>query len=176
MHSWRVLILPYIDGAALYDAYDFSEPWDGPNNRELIVHIPQSFVFPGDAINPAGITNYLAVLGSETVWPGGEGSSFKAVAEPSKTIMIVENRGAGIHWTEPRDLRFATMSLNLAENPSNGISSKFTRAGVACVDGSIRGIPKDTQPETIRSLLTVTRTDNVDDERIIEWPNGRELR
>ena len=30
MHSWRVLILPYIEQQALYNAYDFSEPWNGP--------------------------------------------------------------------------------------------------------------------------------------------------
>src|SRR5262245_44252816 len=35
MHSWRVLILPFIDHAALYREYRFDEPWDGPNNRKL---------------------------------------------------------------------------------------------------------------------------------------------
>src|SRR4051812_11083639 len=30
MHSWRVLLLPYLDQAGLYDAYNFGEPWDGP--------------------------------------------------------------------------------------------------------------------------------------------------
>src|SRR5579872_1042254 len=27
MHSWRVLILPYLDEESLYSEYDFSEPW-----------------------------------------------------------------------------------------------------------------------------------------------------
>ena len=36
MHSWRVLILPYIEGQqALFDRYDMDEPWDGPNNSKL---------------------------------------------------------------------------------------------------------------------------------------------
>ncbi len=35
MHSWRVLILPYIEERDLYDQYDFDEPWDGPNNSLL---------------------------------------------------------------------------------------------------------------------------------------------
>src|SRR5204863_151662 len=35
MHSWRVLILPYIDHVSLYYEYRFDEPWDGPNNRKL---------------------------------------------------------------------------------------------------------------------------------------------
>jgi hypothetical protein len=35
MHSWRVLLLPYLDCKPLYDAYHFDEPWDGPHNRAL---------------------------------------------------------------------------------------------------------------------------------------------
>src|SRR5262245_52749889 len=35
MHSWRVLILPYLGHKALYDQYHFDEPWDGPNNSQL---------------------------------------------------------------------------------------------------------------------------------------------
>ena len=35
MHSWRVLILPFLEQRELYNAYNFAEPWDGPNNRKL---------------------------------------------------------------------------------------------------------------------------------------------
>src|SRR5262245_66359 len=40
MHSWRVLILPDLDQQALYNDYNFSEPWDGPNNSRLLTRIP----------------------------------------------------------------------------------------------------------------------------------------
>jgi translation elongation factor EF-Tu-like GTPase len=36
MHSWRVLILPFLEQQELYHAYNFAEPWDGPNNRKLM--------------------------------------------------------------------------------------------------------------------------------------------
>ncbi|MDH3719020.1 MAG: DUF1559 domain-containing protein, partial [Planctomycetota bacterium] len=42
-HSWRVLILPFIEAEPLYAMYNFDEPWDGPNNRKLAAaapHIP----------------------------------------------------------------------------------------------------------------------------------------
>src|SRR5690349_21111160 len=32
MHSWRVLILPFIDCNDLYKEYNFSEPWSSPDN------------------------------------------------------------------------------------------------------------------------------------------------
>ena len=35
MHSWRTLILPYLERPDLYQAYNFREPWDGTNNSTL---------------------------------------------------------------------------------------------------------------------------------------------
>lgn len=39
-HSWRVLILPYLEQQTLYDRYDFNEPWDGPHNSQLAALMP----------------------------------------------------------------------------------------------------------------------------------------
>ena len=63
MHSWRVLILPYLDQQQLYDQYDFSEPWNGPNNQQLG---PPSWpgtaqLCPGAALKPADSTHFPAV-------------------------------------------------------------------------------------------------------------------
>jgi hypothetical protein len=43
MHSWRVLILPYIGKQDLYNAYNFNEPWNGPNNSKLASQIPDYY-------------------------------------------------------------------------------------------------------------------------------------
>ncbi len=29
MHSWRVLILPYLESSGFYSAYNLKEPWNG---------------------------------------------------------------------------------------------------------------------------------------------------
>ena len=51
MHSWRVLILPYLDYDDLYKAYDFSEPWDGPKNKTAAGHAA-SWSMPARATSP----------------------------------------------------------------------------------------------------------------------------
>src|SRR5262245_4545507 len=33
--SWRVALLPYMEQGPAFDRYDFTEPWNGPNNRVL---------------------------------------------------------------------------------------------------------------------------------------------
>jgi hypothetical protein len=71
MHSWRVLILPFIEQAPLYKQYRFDEPWDGPHNRKLHDAIVPAFSCPAhDAQMPPTEASYLAVIGPETIWPG----------------------------------------------------------------------------------------------------------
>lgn len=175
LHSWRVLLLPFIDEVALYDRYDFSEPWDGPNNRQLVSQMPNSYVFPGESPGHSGVTNYLAVVDPETVWPGSVGKNFYDIADASNTIMIVENRGSKICWMEPRDLELAGMSFDLSADPPNGLSSKFKRIGVAMADGRLRGLTREIDPSLLRALLTDTYRDELKPDSIIEWPNSRDL-
>jgi hypothetical protein len=66
MHSWRTLILPYIDCDDLYKAYDFAEPWNGPHNRKLLAKRPRWFGCPSAAVDrdrDAIQTSYVAVAG-----------------------------------------------------------------------------------------------------------------
>jgi len=35
MHSWRLLLLPYMDEPELYSLYNFSQPWNAPGNSKL---------------------------------------------------------------------------------------------------------------------------------------------
>ena len=45
-HSWRVLLLPYVDGEELYSLYRFDEPWNGPHNSKLADKIPSVYRCP----------------------------------------------------------------------------------------------------------------------------------
>ena len=41
MHSWRVLLLPYLEQQVFYMRYRFDEPWDSPHNRSLPMNFSQ---------------------------------------------------------------------------------------------------------------------------------------
>jgi hypothetical protein len=152
MHSWRVLLLPYLDRNELYEQYDFSEPWDGPSNSRLLDQRPQTYGLHDRNDEPGSLTNYLVVIGPETLWPGSSPAD-----EPfgSQKILIVENVGADVAWTEPRDLFLDTMSFDLAASAPNGVSSRYLPAAVALGDGSIRKLPPERiSPDELRALLT----------------------
>ena len=49
MHSWRVLLLPYLEQHGLYNQYDFNAPWDSPQNQALAAKMPAVYACPADA-------------------------------------------------------------------------------------------------------------------------------
>jgi hypothetical protein len=102
-HSWRVLILPYLGQESLYGKYDFSEPWDGPHNRQLVDKMPSVFRCPASK-DMSPVTNYVAITGPGTVWPGSESCSARDVRD-AETVLLVEIADSDICWMEPRDLR-----------------------------------------------------------------------
>jgi hypothetical protein len=153
-HSWRVLILPYIEQMALYKEYSFAEPWDGPNNRKLAGRMPRLYAFHGWERPGNTMTNYLAVVGDETVWPGSKAVTSADVTDgPNTTIMLVENSGANVHWMEPRDLSLTDMDLRL--NSPGGVSSLYEDPAVVMLDGSVQRLRPTLKPAVLRALLTI---------------------
>jgi hypothetical protein len=176
VHSWRVLILPFIGQEALYKQYNFDEPWDGPNNRKLAARMPKVLAFSGDQGAGNTTTNYLAVVGSQTIWQPGRKVTMDDVKDgPDNTILIVENRGALVHWMEPRDLSFDEMDFTI--NSRDGVSSKYVEPAVAMASTSVRRLSKATRPATLRALLTIAGGENPDYTDRLEWerlPDGRD--
>ena len=64
MHSWRVLILPWLEQKAIYDQYRFDEPWDGPNNRKLHDLIVSPYACPSHP-GRRDSTSYVTVVGAD---------------------------------------------------------------------------------------------------------------
>ncbi len=169
MHSWRVLILPYIEQQELYEKYDFNEPWDGPNNRQLAGCFVPEYACPEEDIEIDGsaMTSYVAVVGPNTAWPGSTATSIIDIDDgANNTIMIVEVSGAGINWMEPRDLTFEQARQGIHGDPGLQIASRHIdnglyydtnspRAHVGMADGSVHLLPGGTPPEIIEAMLTI---------------------
>jgi prepilin-type processing-associated H-X9-DG protein len=149
--------LPYIEGKALYERYNFDEPWDSPNNRLLANEMPDAFRCPSDALGVRTTsTSYVAVVGPETTWPGSQPMSLDTISDGwSKTILLVEVANSGIDWMEPRDLPFS--SIHAGINPKQGLGPSSKHPGsitVAFADGSARSIQTSIPQDVFEALLT----------------------
>jgi hypothetical protein len=163
MHSWRVLLLPFMEYQALYESYNFGEPWDGPNNRLLFDRMPATFSCPnrrGDILRATSgekrWTSYVALTGPDTVFPGPRSVSVGDISDdPGRTILLVEVADADICWLEPRDLDAARVAAGINAPTAPSISSgdgPGTRLLFA--DGSRHWIPNGTPPVILKALST----------------------
>jgi prepilin-type processing-associated H-X9-DG protein len=166
IHSWRVLILPFLEQEALYDQYDFREPWDGPNNTKLIGKMPQFFACPWHWHDSRSTkrTNYAAITGPGTMFPGTASVKIDQVADgTSSTLMVTEVEHLDIPWTAPFDLDARTMSLEV-NDPEHPCPASQHRGGVnvAMVDGSVHFMPRACPPNALRALITIAGGEKID--------------
>ena len=164
MHSWRVLILPFMEYKPLYERYDLNEPWDGPNNSKLSKEMPAVFRCPSDTGNPGTQTDYVAIVGPETIWQPNHGTTFKEIEDgSSQTIAVVEASGAGISWMEPRDLPFSALAKGINPKQGIGISSHHPGAVIAVFgDGHTQTIQESIPLKLLKALFTKAGGETID--------------
>jgi len=174
MHSWRVLILPYLERPDMYKAYNFNEPWNGPKNERLSAHISArmpTYVCPRNpkaSAQGSTLTNYVAVVGPETIWPGATSVKITDIRKGmSNTVALIEVADSGIHWMEPRDLTVeeACRAIHVGQHTNDGTFWYYgwpSGTNVVFADGSVRFIPLGIPPEMLRELFNKDGQSTVD--------------
>lgn len=179
LHSWRTVLLPDVDGMPLYTKYRFDQPWNSPHNRDIALgaRIPGSIGQcddPSKPTPPVTLTNYLAVIGPHTAWRTDRPVRLDEVTDGTdRSILLVEVANSDINWFEPRDLEWDQLSFKLNDPAVLSPGSRHVRPGglfsgpvpyvnVLLVDGSVRKLPLDTPPETLKALLTIDGGETID--------------
>ncbi|TWT88825.1 hypothetical protein Mal64_23130 [Pseudobythopirellula maris] len=174
-HSWRVLILPYLDEQALYDAYDFDEPWDGPNNIKLLQSMPRVYGDPNFAGDKALDTHtaFLAITGEGAAFPGQQPMKYSDIVDgPANTALFIEARGHAVPWTQPQDLDLEQAAKILSDPRARRESASnvgyFSRSywlgeGIVCFADGHQARTGALTHEKARALLTVAGDEEADD-------------
>src|SRR5687768_6007213 len=91
MHSWRVLILPYIEANHIYDRYDQTQPWDSATNRQLLSEMPQTYRCLSSGPEAGGqTTSYVVVQGPETIFDADKPCKIASITDgTANTILVV---------------------------------------------------------------------------------------
>jgi prepilin-type processing-associated H-X9-DG protein len=169
MHSWRVLILPYLDGEdGVYKEYRFNEPWDSPHNRALASRMPSVYACPSEGPPGGSITSYAMLVGPQAFSTGPTGRTFAEITDgTSNTLMVVEAVNAKINWMEPRDLNVEDMQFQIGRGGTpNAVRDDMSSAhsggaNAAFCDGSVQFIPASTDPKDLKAMTTVNGGEKV---------------
>jgi beta-lactamase regulating signal transducer with metallopeptidase domain len=155
-YSWRVALLPYLEGGDVYKQYHFDEPWDGPNNRKLLAKMPAAF---RGANEPAASKNasYFVLTGPGTMFDGREGTTFQQILDGTSNTMLAVEAKRDIPWTKPEDIPY-----DLGK-PLPKLGGYFEGGfNAAMVDGSIHFLSSTASEKILRLLITKADRQPVD--------------
>ena len=162
LHSWRTLILPFIEENALYKKIDLTRAWDDPANASALRSMPSVYRCPA-VTDGENTTCYLALVGTDYAFSPDHPRKVTAFADgTSNTLMIMEAApGSAVPWMAPRDADLATMLSIRKDTPSNhdgGIN-------VAFADGSVRFMKSSTDLRERLIRLTIRGGEQVSQDR-----------
>jgi hypothetical protein len=156
VHSWRAAIMTFAEKSTFMLDYKLDEPWNGPSNSRLIWAQDNRIFRSPASSDPPGKTNYVAVVGKGTMWPGAVGSKLADIDDDkAETIMVIEISDSNIHWMEPRDLPIEELEAWLDPDHQPRIFGNHIEGSlVAHADGSVEMLPRDVTIERLRAMIT----------------------
>lgn len=159
LHSWRTLILPFVEQAGLYDKIKLDEPWNSEHNMKLFKgHVIDVYNSPG-AGPPSTKTTYQTIRAPGSLFPGDKAQRIDDIRDgASNTVMVVEtNPAKGVEWFMPDDY------TPTAPDPVQGLKGVWPGlilAGFA--DGSVRSVSDRMTPDLFQRLTNISDGKTID--------------
>lgn len=158
LHSWRTLILPFVEQKPLYDKIDLTKPWDDPANAEVLKAAVTCYCCPS-VYELANKTTYLAMLSPNGCIQSTTPRRLSEITDKhSETLMVIEvDPQHAVPWMAPND---ADQNLLMAFGPKTELAHPGGM-NAAFVDGSVRFLNAELPAAEWRALISVAGDDSV---------------
>ena len=169
MHSWRVLILPFLGEDELYSRYRMDEPWNSANNSKLLMEMPSVYrcpeSLPGMASPVKFATSYCVVVDERSFFPPDRGRKRSEFTDGlASTLAIFEYDTGKIPWMAPEDLTLEQCMQHLTQwSGSNRPPHVHTRllvheyagANIGLADTNVAIFGMRERPKLLRQLILI---------------------
>jgi hypothetical protein len=157
--SWRVYLLPFLGYRSLFDQFHLNEPWNSPNNIQLLNDMPEIFRTRG-LPSDTNLTGFELLVGNGAYtyntsssdpnnWRGPRTSDVRdGTANTFGVLELLPDQA--VAWTSPNDIPFnpANPLAGVGTIPSDGLL-------VAMLDGSIHTINPAVTPQNFAIFATI---------------------
>ena len=151
--SWRVELLPYLEGNDLYLKIDRTKPWDDAANKKLWDEMPDVFKIPNRPTKEKGDTYFQAFrtvnwLGKDDPWQVDNHKTLATdITDGTAHTAAVFEMAEPTNWMKPGDNLFDPKKLAAIGNPKTG------KANVVMLDQTVRVL--DTKKYTGDKLAAI---------------------
>jgi type II secretory pathway pseudopilin PulG len=159
LHSWRTLILPYVEEVPLYKTIDLTKPWDDPANAEAFETGVDEYRCPSSAIEQENLTTYLAIVTPTSCLRAGEPRKLSEVTDGhERTLVVIEvDDDHAVPWMSPVD---ADEQLILALTEKSKLSHTYGMQAVF-VDGRVQFLGAELSANQRRALISIAGGERV---------------
>lgn len=153
LHSWRTLLLPFLEQAALYQTIDLSKPWNDPVNAEACNTALSVFRCPS-AMCPPNYTTYRAVVTEKSCLRATDPRPLLEItARHSDVLVLIETDSEhAVPWMAPSDADEAlilALGKNKLDHPGGSLG--------AFLDGTVDFLPASMSAEERLALISMTK-------------------
>ncbi|MDY0166505.1 MAG: DUF1559 domain-containing protein [Thermoguttaceae bacterium] len=163
LHSWRVLLLPYLGHQDLYERIRLDEPWESEHNRQFHGEAMDVYRCPADPAAGPGQTTYSVVVGHDMPFDAGEGKRLADFGPHSNDMILLVERTDPINWMAPtREVLQAAAERGICDGTDPGRIGSHHHPGVANLgfrDGAVHSIQNVIHQGLFVKLLRGTNAD-----------------
>ena len=181
LHSWRTMMLPYLNEESLFKSIDLKKAWsDRGNLATLLKSRPLIFACPLHDHSESA-TSYFAVTGEQTAWPPGRGRRWDEITDgASNTILLLEIPHKHVMWGEPADVTLEVAVEFLSTPPKEPWAGHRGNRGfffkpsygvlVEYVDGHTGYLNLPMSREAATAALTANGGEEISEEEMYQLP------
>ncbi len=166
LHSWRVLLLPYLGQTELYQKIRVDEPWDSEYNRQFHDQDVSIYRCPSVTTAKPGQTTYSVLVGPEMPFQAGKSKSLNDSTLRKHYLILVVEREKPCGWMVPTNeipQADADAGININRHPNsrrklaNGIAGPHSGgANFGFRDGAVRYLSETMDLGEFRKALRGT--------------------
>lgn len=153
LHSWRVLLLPYLGEQELWSKLRLDEPWDSEHNRQFHDSHVSRYQCPSAEL-PPGQTTYSVVVGESTAFHQGEG---KSLGDFGMHLALVVEREEAVCWMDPMSELPQSLAFEGINRNDAGMGSPHPGGlNIGFRDGAVTFVSETVEASKLRGMLDGT--------------------